>query len=81
MRYMKYWVVVKMLWNILLVGLALITAILGLTRWELKDVFYILAIEFFIWFMLNEILELFKPIPVMMIPHKPKEKDNDHTNN
>ena len=65
--------------NYIVIGL--ITAILGLTRWELKDVFYILAIEFFIWFMLNEILELFKPIPVMMIPHKPKEKDNDHTNN
>lgn len=81
MKYMKTWIVVKIIWNLSLVGLSLIVVILGLNQWELSQVFYLLGIIFFIWFMLNEILELFKPIPVLVPPQKIRRKDNDTTEN
>ena len=81
MNYMRYGVVIKMIWNIGLVGLAIITTIIGLNNWELNKVFYIVAIEFFVWFMLNEILQMFQPVPVLLPPPSVRRKSNDNTEN
>ena len=61
---MKNWITIKLVWNIAMVAMALITAIVGFTKWEINYTFYFVAIEFFIWFMVNEILQLFMPVPV-----------------
>ena len=79
MRYMKTWIVVKMIWNLSLVGLSLVIVIIGLNKWELSQLFYLIGIIFFVWFMLNEILQLFKPIPVYIPPQNTRRKDNDNT--
>ena len=81
MKYMKTWIVVKIIWNFSLIGLSIILLIIGLDKLELSQVFYLIGIIFFVWFMVNEILEPFKPIPVLIPPHKIRRKNNDITEN
>ena len=66
---------IKIIWNFLLIGLSIILLIVGLGKLEVSQVFYQIGIIFFVWFMVNEILELFKPIPVLVPPDKIRRKD------
>ena len=78
----RQWALTKLLITLFVFAGAVMICVIGFV----KDMFIeICAAEialFVVWFLFDKILDMLRPVPpIMMIPHKPKEKDNDHTNN